>query len=588
MFFQEIAIPIELCIHRLIEIGMAEEGLFRVAGSATKIRRLKGAFDANLVTDKTLSAASDYDRDYDVHVVAGALKCYLRELPEPLLTHVLHDQWLDAVRQQEHQSRLRAMWRVVNNLPPHNLANLRYVVKFLAMLCSYSSHNKMTVNNIAIVIGPNLIWSQRELEEPDQIMDISMMGRNITLGNDYRLIIEHLIEYSDYFFKEPLDFGVYPKTPLSKIAPNGIPPNQSTLQRPTHKRNQSTDNNAHPYTCDSPKQPQRRKKQAPKPPQVTGSGGSVNTSVEEEIIGHDRTSSSSSPEQSRSHTQDMKNEGELGHTRDYSGDMSSSTEALSSAPSTPAPAPRLHHTSSIRRPTIEPPKPPTTDPHKTTNIVTADPHNKSQPVQPIKPPRPSPPLVQQSGGVQPLQENKTEKTNPQPLGFEQLGDKKEVSTEEDEVLLRHKPQGSSSKDATIGFNVDVENSSKTTQQSVTSSSGSNANFRKSLENVLLQQAAGQPVVLPRHQQGSGGESHVSTGHPSASNIMSSSTISSSSDINSEPSHDASIMSRSMTAGIPVFPVPAQRTISSMGGNHDKPEPVVSIVCVCLILRNCVN
>lgn len=39
---------------------------------------------------------ADYEAQDDIHAVAGALKQYLRELPEPLLTHKLHDEWLKA------------------------------------------------------------------------------------------------------------------------------------------------------------------------------------------------------------------------------------------------------------------------------------------------------------------------------------------------------------------------------------------------------------------------------------------------------------------------------------------------------------
>lgn len=36
----------------------------------------------------------------------------------------------------------------------------RYLIKFFARLCQNSEMNKMSVQNIAIVIGPNLIWPQ--------------------------------------------------------------------------------------------------------------------------------------------------------------------------------------------------------------------------------------------------------------------------------------------------------------------------------------------------------------------------------------------------------------------------------------------
>lgn len=54
-------------------------------------------------------------------------------------------------------------------LPPqihtyHPLALLlphRYLIKFLAKLAEHQEVNKMTPSNIAIVLGPNLLWPQQ-------------------------------------------------------------------------------------------------------------------------------------------------------------------------------------------------------------------------------------------------------------------------------------------------------------------------------------------------------------------------------------------------------------------------------------------
>ncbi|KAJ1352148.1 hypothetical protein KIN20_008351 [Parelaphostrongylus tenuis] len=65
-------------------------GLFRVIGNSAKIRRMKAAFDAGQIdTDK---------RAYylDPHSVCSALKSYLKELPDSLLTHRLHNDWVNA------------------------------------------------------------------------------------------------------------------------------------------------------------------------------------------------------------------------------------------------------------------------------------------------------------------------------------------------------------------------------------------------------------------------------------------------------------------------------------------------------------
>ena len=58
--------------------------------------------------------------------------------------------------------RMEAMWHVVNRLPKINYDNLRYLIKFLHKLSENHTVNKMSAGNIAIVIGPNLIWPQGE------------------------------------------------------------------------------------------------------------------------------------------------------------------------------------------------------------------------------------------------------------------------------------------------------------------------------------------------------------------------------------------------------------------------------------------
>ncbi|OBS82299.1 hypothetical protein A6R68_23708, partial [Neotoma lepida] len=82
---REIALPIEACVMLLLETGMKEEGLFRIGAGASKLKKLKAALDCS---------TSHLDEFYsDPHAVAGALKSYLRELPEPLMTFNLYEEW---------------------------------------------------------------------------------------------------------------------------------------------------------------------------------------------------------------------------------------------------------------------------------------------------------------------------------------------------------------------------------------------------------------------------------------------------------------------------------------------------------------
>ena len=67
---------------------MCEEGIFRISGSVSKVKLIRNAFDAGHLDSLDLTR--------DVHAVASALKSYLRELPEPLLTYSNYQDWIDA------------------------------------------------------------------------------------------------------------------------------------------------------------------------------------------------------------------------------------------------------------------------------------------------------------------------------------------------------------------------------------------------------------------------------------------------------------------------------------------------------------
>uniref|UniRef100_A0A8C7KGB5 Rho GTPase-activating protein 17 n=1 Tax=Oncorhynchus kisutch TaxID=8019 RepID=A0A8C7KGB5_ONCKI len=188
---REIALPLEACVMMLLETGMKEEGLFRIAAGASKLKKLKAALDCS---------TSQLEEFYsDPHAVAGALKSYLRELPEPLLTFSLYDEWTQASNVSDPDRRLQALWVACDGLPKNHKANFRYLVKFLAKLAQDSEVNKMTPSNIAIVLGPNLLWSKTEgtLAEMAAATSVHVVA-----------IIEPIIQHADWFFPDDVDFNV--------------------------------------------------------------------------------------------------------------------------------------------------------------------------------------------------------------------------------------------------------------------------------------------------------------------------------------------------------------------------------------------
>lgn len=110
------------------------------------------------------------------------LKLWFRELPEPLLTWELYHQFIEVasaslsspptVRALSHRlslvflipseienDRLRhiRLHERVNDLPDPNYATLKFLMGHLHTVAQHESVNQMSVSNLAIVFGPNLL-----------------------------------------------------------------------------------------------------------------------------------------------------------------------------------------------------------------------------------------------------------------------------------------------------------------------------------------------------------------------------------------------------------------------------------------------
>ncbi|XP_023196894.1 rho GTPase-activating protein 44-like isoform X6 [Xiphophorus maculatus] len=188
---RDIAFPIEACVTMLLECGMQEEGLFRIAPSASKLKKLKASLDCGVMDVQEFST--------DPHAIAGALKSYLRELPEPLMTFELYIDWIQASNIQDQEKRLQALLGACEKLPCANNNNFKYLIKFLSKLTEYQDVNKMTPGNIAIVLGPNLLWTHDEGNITEMMTTVSLQ----IVG-----IIEPIIQHADWFFPGEIEFNV--------------------------------------------------------------------------------------------------------------------------------------------------------------------------------------------------------------------------------------------------------------------------------------------------------------------------------------------------------------------------------------------
>ncbi|NXK50065.1 RHG25 protein, partial [Chauna torquata] len=158
----QVPILVQKCAEFIREHGVSEEGIFRLPGQDNLVKQLRDAFDAG--------ERPSFDRDTDVHTVASLLKLYLRELPEPVVPWVQYEdfllcgQALDVDERKGHEELLKQL----SLLPRDNYNLLSYICRFLHEIQLNSSVNKMSVDNLATVIGVNLI--RPKIEDPATIM----------------------------------------------------------------------------------------------------------------------------------------------------------------------------------------------------------------------------------------------------------------------------------------------------------------------------------------------------------------------------------------------------------------------------------
>uniref|UniRef100_A0AAZ3Q6W5 Rho GTPase activating protein 22 n=2 Tax=Oncorhynchus tshawytscha TaxID=74940 RepID=A0AAZ3Q6W5_ONCTS len=175
---------VEQCVDFIRERGLDEEGLFRMSGQTNLVKDLQEAFDCG---DKPL-----FDSNTDVHTVASLLKLYLRELPEPVVPFSKYEDFLACAQllAKDAEVGVQELGKQVSNLPPANYNLLKYICKFLDEVQSHAIKNKMSVQNLATVFGPNIL--RPKMEDPVVIME----GTSLVQSLMTVLISEHKRLYS--------------------------------------------------------------------------------------------------------------------------------------------------------------------------------------------------------------------------------------------------------------------------------------------------------------------------------------------------------------------------------------------------------
>ena len=166
------------------------------------------------------------------HSVAGLLKLYFRELPDPPLTCELYDCFIAANSIVVPEARLECIKKILKMLPSKNLCLLYYLTSFLRILSNYSSTNKMTAANLAMVFAPNLLRSSNSTD-----IDVIEDSAHATK------ILETFISEFDYLFGD-ISLEDPPKSPTSVDGTWEDPPSPLEVeQREMEQQSQDKRNN---------------------------------------------------------------------------------------------------------------------------------------------------------------------------------------------------------------------------------------------------------------------------------------------------------------------------------------------------------
>uniref|UniRef100_A0A8C9YHC4 Rho GTPase activating protein 27, like n=1 Tax=Sander lucioperca TaxID=283035 RepID=A0A8C9YHC4_SANLU len=147
---------LEKCIRTVERRGLDIDGIYRVSGNLAVIQKLRHRADHEEHLDL------EDGQWEEIHVITGALKLFLRELPEPLFPFSCFDKFIAAIQVQDYSLRVSYMKDLVRSLPLPNHDTMELLFKHLRRVIEHKDSNRMSVQSVAIVFGPTLLRPQTE------------------------------------------------------------------------------------------------------------------------------------------------------------------------------------------------------------------------------------------------------------------------------------------------------------------------------------------------------------------------------------------------------------------------------------------
>ncbi|KAF2150333.1 RhoGAP-domain-containing protein [Myriangium duriaei CBS 260.36] len=173
------------CMQAVDLFGLSVEGIYRQNGTAQHIQQLKANFDHDASRVDFRNPASFH---HDVNSVAGLLKQFFRDLPDPLLTKERYSEFISAARIEDDIVRRDTLHAIINGLPDANYATLRALVLHLNRIQEHQNQNRMSSSNLAICFAPSLMGVHGGIQIQDSAVQAKVI--DTILVNTYQIFDE--------------------------------------------------------------------------------------------------------------------------------------------------------------------------------------------------------------------------------------------------------------------------------------------------------------------------------------------------------------------------------------------------------------
>lgn len=185
---------VPLILQRLIshieDEGLDTEGLLRIPGAAIRVKALCQELEAKFYEGtfpwETLKQ----------HDAVSILKCFIRELPHPLLTVEYLNAFISVLKLPTRKQQLQALNLLVLLLPETSRDTLKALVEFFERVIDHKEQNKMTLNNVAVVMAPNLFMFKGLRSKITEQQEFSMATGTAS-------IVRLLIQYQNILWTIP-------------------------------------------------------------------------------------------------------------------------------------------------------------------------------------------------------------------------------------------------------------------------------------------------------------------------------------------------------------------------------------------------